>query len=121
MKIASLLVSLAAAVAAAPYTAEEHGMAGRRDVAPNYNCTPTGIVEMHRYNVHNEIRSSSAGLGSQCSWVNGNFNDVIRWSSGWTWGGAVSVLKSFPSARLKNFRSTLIGLHTSLPTSWQWR
>jgi xyloglucan-specific endo-beta-1,4-glucanase len=63
---------------------------------------------------------SAATSGSQCATINSVINNIINWSTSWTWLGGPYSVKSYTNVALTTTGQQLSSI-SSIPTLWDWR
>lgn len=67
-----------------------------------------------------DLWNEASGTGSQCTTVDTlSSDDILTWSTSWTWSGNSSQVKSYANI-VTNFTITTLAEITSIPSLWSW-
>lgn len=83
-------------------------------------CDQWGEIETGSYIVYNDLwGEAEATSGSQCTTVTGLTNNIVSWSTAWTWAGGSSDVKSFANVAL-DFTPTTLADISSITAVWEY-
>lgn len=84
-------------------------------------CDQWGTIETGTYIIYNDLwGEAEATSGSQCTTVNSVTNNIVSWSTAWSWAGGSSSVKSYSNVALDFTPTTLADIST-LTAVWKWR
>ncbi|KAM0322252.1 hypothetical protein ACHAQA_009540 [Verticillium albo-atrum] len=118
MQLLTVLTSLAALAAAAPVV--EPSKTVSLDKRATNLCGQWDNLKVGSYLVYNNLWGrDQATSGSQCTIVDGITNNLLKWSSTWSWAGGPLHVKSYPNAVLQAPAARLSAV-ASIPSRWAW-
>ncbi|KAF3770760.1 family 12 glycoside hydrolase, partial [Cryphonectria parasitica EP155] len=83
-------------------------------ICGQWDSVATGV-----YTVYQDLWNEDAGTGSQCTTVDTLTDDVLSWSTSWSWTGESSQVKSYANT-VTNFTITTLASISSIPSLWSW-
>ncbi|RDW65414.1 hypothetical protein BP5796_10106 [Coleophoma crateriformis] len=123
MKFATALLSaaLAVAVAASPVAVEPPTAVQPLEKRATTMCGSYGSLQTGAYTIfHNNWGAAQATSGSQCTTFTSLANNVVVWSTSWTWAGGAGQVKSYSNVALEAVNKKISAI-TSIPSVWTWR
>lgn len=125
MKFSAGLASLAlASLASARHNQREVSHAEKPTPALKERSTETcdqwGEIETGSYIVYNDLwGEAEATSGSQCTTVNSLTNNILSWSTSWSWAGGSTDVKSFADVSLVFTPAELSSIST-ITAVWEY-
>ncbi|KAI8625018.1 endoglucanase [Xylariaceae sp. FL1651] len=84
-------------------------------------CGQYDYYSANGYYFNNNAWGSSAGTGSQCTYVDKLLNPGVAWHSQWNWAGGDNNVKSYPYSGRTLASKKLVSNIGSIPTKAEWR
>jgi len=82
-------------------------------------CGQYDTVQWGSYSLLTDLWGLSGATGSQCSTINSVNNNVVDWSTTYSWSGKTSIV-SYSNIQLNTGVNQQLSAITSMPSQWTW-
>ncbi|KAL5477013.1 hypothetical protein ACEPAI_3200 [Sanghuangporus weigelae] len=80
------------------------------------DCLPAG-----NYVLCQNLWGADSGVGNQNLTLISANDDVVSWSTTWTWSNSENSVKTYPNVEHLSAKGVQVGSIVSAPTTWDWR